>query len=191
VARGFVARPSRGARPCSTPFTTADSEKNTSWEAGIKSAWLDNALTFNLTGFYYTVTDIQLNGNDSNGSGVLFNADKAVGYGAEAEVGLRPSKNLRFDIGVMCHTEVKDPNVFAQAGSAGGVLSETVLNPVNKVGANYFAINGSQPNAPRFNLNLSAGTTAAERRLQGVRRRRLQPAGLYHVRARQDGGIHL
>jgi iron complex outermembrane receptor protein len=139
-------------------FTTANSEKNTSWEAGVKSAWLDNAVTFNLTGFYYTVTDIQLNGNDSNGSGVLFNADKAVGYGAEAELGLRPAANLRFDIGVsVLHTQVKDGNVYAQAGAANGVLSETVLNPVVRVGNNYFAqINGNPlPNAPKFNLNIS------------------------------------
>ena len=159
VARGFRGPTIQGRSAVfNSPFTTANSEKNTSWEAGLKSAWLDNSLTFNLTGFYYTVTDIQLNGNDSNGSGVLFNADKAVGYGAEAELGLRPSKNLRFDIGVsVLHTQVKDPNVYVQAGSAAGVLSETVLNPVNKVGANYFAqINGNPlPNAPKFNLNLS------------------------------------
>jgi iron complex outermembrane receptor protein len=29
--------------------------------------------------------DIQLNGNDSNGNGVLFNADKAKAYGLEAD----------------------------------------------------------------------------------------------------------
>ncbi|NKJ41507.1 TonB-dependent receptor [Novosphingobium sp. SG720] len=159
VARGFRGPTIQGRSAVfNSAFTTANSEKNTSWEAGVKSAWLDNAVTFNLTGFYYTVTDIQLNGNDSNGSGVLFNADKAVGYGAEAELGLRPATNLRFDIGVsVLHTEVKDSNVYAQAGSAGGVLSETVLNPVKQVGANYFAqINGNPlPNAPKFNLNIS------------------------------------
>jgi len=158
VARGFRGPTIQGRSAVfNSPFSTANSEKNTSWEAGLKSAWLDDSLTFNLTGFYYTVTDIQLNGNDSNGNGVLFNADKAVGYGAEAELGLRPAKNLRFDIGVsVLHTEIKDNSVYAQAGAAGGVLSETVLNPTVRVGNNYFAqINGNPlPNAPKFNLNM-------------------------------------
>lgn len=159
VARGFRGPTIQGRSAVfNSPFSTAQSEKNTSWEAGVKSAWLDNALTFNLTGFYYTVSDIQLNGNDSNGNGVLFNADKAVGYGMEAELGLRPARNLKFNIGFsLLHTEIKDKSVYAQAGAAGGVLSETVLNPTVRVGNNYFAqINGNPlPNAPDFNLNVS------------------------------------
>jgi len=159
VARGFRGPTIQGRSAVfNSPFSTAQSEKNTSWEAGVKSAWLDNALTFNLTGFYYTVSDIQLNGNDSNGNGVLFNADKAVGYGMEAELGLRPARNLKFNIGFsLLHTEIKDKSVYAQAGAAGGVLSETVLNPTVRVGNNYFAqINGNPlPNAPDFNLDVS------------------------------------
>jgi len=159
VARGFRGPTIQGRSAVfNSPFSTAQSEKNTSWEAGVKSAWLDNALTFNLTGFYYTVSDIQLNGNDSNGNGVLFNADKAVGYGMEAELGLRPARNLKFNIGFsLLHTEIKDKSVYAQAGAAGGALSETVLNPTVRVGNNYFAqINGNPlPNAPDFNLNVS------------------------------------
>lgn len=158
VARGFRGPTIQGRSAVfNAPFTTANSEKNTSWEAGIKSAWLDNTLTFNLTGFYYTVTDIQLNGNDSNGNGVLFNANKAIGYGGEAEIGLRPSRNLRFDLGVsVLHTEIRDNSVYTQVGAAGGVMSETVLNPTLRVGNAYYAqINGNPlPNAPRFNLNL-------------------------------------
>ncbi|WP_375382668.1 TonB-dependent receptor [uncultured Sphingomonas sp.] len=160
VARGFRGPTIQGRSAVfNTPFTTANSEKNTSYEAGVKTAALADRVHLNLTGFYYVVDDIQLNGNDSNGSGVLFNANKGVGYGAEAEFDARPVDNFRFNAGFSwLHTQIEDPNVYAQVGSAGGVLSETVLNPVVRVGANYFAqINGNPfPNAPNWNLNLGA-----------------------------------
>lgn len=159
VARGFRGPTIQGRSAVfNAPFTTADSETNTSYEAGLKSVWLDGAVRFNLTGFYYVVDNIQLNGNDSNGNGVLFNADKAKGYGMEAELEMRPVSNFRVNAGLsLLHTEIKDSNVYAQAGAAGGVLSETVLNPTVKVGSNYYAqINGNPlPNAPTFNLNIS------------------------------------
>lgn len=159
VARGFRGPTIQGRSAVfNAPFTTADSETNTSYEAGLKSVWLDGSVRFNLTGFYYVVDNIQLNGNDSNGNGVLFNADKAKGYGMEAELEMRPVSNFRVNAGLsLLHTEIKDSNVYAQAGAAGGVLSETVLNPTVKVGSNYYAqINGNPlPNAPTFNLNIS------------------------------------
>ena len=160
VARGFRGPTIQGRSAVfNSPFTTARSETSTSYEAGLKSAFADNSVHFNLTGFYYTVDNIQLNGNDSNGNGVLFNANSAKGYGLEAEFDARPVRNLRFNAGLsLLHTEIKDPNVFAQAGAAGGVLSQTVLNPTVRVGNNYFAqINGNPlPNAPTYNLNLGA-----------------------------------
>lgn len=160
VARGFRGPTIQGRSAVfNSPFTTANSEKNTSYEAGIKSAFWGNRAHFNVTGFYYKVKDIQLNGNDSNGNGVLFNADKAVGYGAEAEFDAHPTRNLRFNIGFsLLHTEIDDTNVYAQVGAAGGVASETVLNPTVKVGNNIYAqINGNPlPNAPHYNLNIGA-----------------------------------
>jgi iron complex outermembrane receptor protein len=159
AARGFRGPTIQGRSAVfNSPFTTAGSETNTSFEAGLKSALLDNTVHFNLTGFYYNVDNIQLNGNDSNGNGVLFNAKKARGYGLEADFDARPVPNLRFNIGFsLLNTEIQDPNVYAQAGAAGGVLSQTVLNPTVRVGNNYFAqIDGnSLPNAPTYNLNLS------------------------------------
>ena len=105
------------------------------------------------------VDNIQLNGNDSNGNGVLFNARKGKGYGIEAELEAAPTTNLHLNAGLsLLHTEIDDKTVFAQVGAANGVLSETVLNPLVRVGNNYFAqINGNPfPNAPDYNLNLSA-----------------------------------
>ncbi|MEP6784357.1 MAG: TonB-dependent receptor [Sphingomonadales bacterium] len=164
VARGFRGPTIQGRSAVfGSAYTTANSETNTSYEAGLKTAMAGNTVHFNLTGFYYNVDNIQLNGNDSNGNGVLLNAKKAVGYGLEAEFDARPTPNLRFNAGFSwLNTEIKDPNVFAQVGSAviGGVPtpSQTVLNPLTPVGNNFVAaINGnSLPNAPEFNLNIGA-----------------------------------
>ena len=160
IARGFRGPTIQGRSAVfNTPFTTAGSETNTSYEAGVKTAFLDNKVHFNLTGFYYAVHNMQLNGNDSNGNGVLFNAKKGEGYGMEAELEARPVTNFHINAGLsLLHTEIKDPNVYAQVGAAGGVLSETVLNPVKQVGSNFFAqIDGNPfPNAPTYNFNVSA-----------------------------------
>lgn len=164
VARGFRGPTIQGRSAVfGSAYTTANSETNTSYEAGLKTAMANNTVHFNLTGFYYQVDNIQLNGNDSNGNGVLLNANKAVGYGLEAEFDARPTPNLRFNAGFSwLNTEIRDPNVFAQVGSAviGGVPtpSQTVLNPLTPVGTNFVAaINGNAlPNAPEFNLNIGA-----------------------------------
>ncbi|WP_454884094.1 TonB-dependent receptor [Sphingomonas oryzagri] len=160
VARGFRGPTIQGRSAVfTTAYSTAKSETNTSYEAGFKTAFLDNRVHFNVSGFYYEVKNIQLNGNDSNGNGVLFNANKGKGYGMEAELDAKPTQNLHISAGLsLLHTEIVDKSVFAQVGAAGGVLSETVLNPVVKVGSNYFAqINGNPfPNAPDYNVNVSA-----------------------------------
>ena len=85
-------------------ITTANSETNTSYEAGVKTAFWDDRIHFNAAGFYYNVDNIQLNGNDSNGNGVLFNANKGKGYGTEAELDARPVPNLHSTPGSACCT---------------------------------------------------------------------------------------
>ncbi|MDB5708126.1 MAG: TonB-dependent receptor [Sphingomonas bacterium] len=164
VARGFRGPTIQGRSAVfGAPFTTANAETNTSYEAGVKTSFLHNRVHFNVTGFYYNVDNMQLNGNDSNGNGVLFNARRGTGYGVEAELEARPVDNFRINMGLsLLHTQIEDSTVYAQVGAAviGGVAvpSETVLNPTVKVGNNYFAqINGNTfPNAPDYNFNISA-----------------------------------
>ncbi|MBT2188064.1 TonB-dependent receptor [Sphingobium nicotianae] len=160
VARGFRGPTIQGRSAVfNADFTTATSETNTSYEVGVKTAFLDNAVHFDLSGFYYEVKNIQLNGNDSNGNGVLFNADKAKGYGLEAQLDVRPVQGLRLNAGLsLLHTEIDDKRVYAQVCALSGVVVCTVQDPTIKIGANTFAqIDGNPlPNAPRYNLNLSA-----------------------------------
>jgi iron complex outermembrane recepter protein len=160
IARGFRGPTIQGRSAVfGSPFTTAGSETNTSYEAGVKGSLWGGRAHFNLAGFYYEVRDIQLNGQDSNGNGVLFNADKAQGYGAEAEFDARVTPNLKFNLGLsLLHTEVDDPNVYAQVGAVAGVTAATILNPTVTTSGGVFArIDGNAlPDAPTYNINLGA-----------------------------------
>jgi iron complex outermembrane receptor protein len=160
VARGFRGPTIQGRSAVfNSDFTTANSETILSWEAGLKSSLLDNRLRFNLSGFTYRVKNIQLNGNDVFGNGVLFNADKADAYGLEAELEARPFENLTLSAGLsLLHSKIKDKNVYAQVCALNGVVVCTVEDPTIKVGANTFAqIDGNPlPNAPKYTANVTA-----------------------------------
>ncbi len=160
LARGFRGPTIQGRSAVfNADFTTADSETILSWETGIKSQLFDNTLRLNATVFGYRVNDIQLNGNDSNGNGVLFNADKAQAYGMEAELDWKPVPNLTLGAGLsLLHSEVRDPRVFAQVCALNGAVVCTVQNPTIRVGSNVFAqIDGEPlPNAPEYTVDLTA-----------------------------------
>ena len=160
IARGFRGPTIQGRSAVfNADFTTADSETIVSYEAGLKTSLFDNSLRLNITAFTYDVSNIQLNGNDSNGNGVLFNAAKARAYGLEADAEWRPTKRLLLTGGVsLLHSEIKDKRVFAQVCALNGVIVCTVQNPTIKVGANTFAqIDGNPlPNAPEYMLNMTA-----------------------------------
>lgn len=161
VARGFRGPTIQGRSAVfGADFTTADSETILSWEGGLKSAFFNNRVRFNLTGFAYTVDNIQLNANDENGNGVLLNADKAKAYGMEAELELHPLRNLALSAGFSAiHTEIQDKAALAQVCALNGVVVCTVDNPtVTIAGKGVFAkIDGNPlPNAPEYNLNLAA-----------------------------------
>jgi iron complex outermembrane receptor protein len=161
VATGFRGPTIQGRSAVfNSDFTTADSETILSGEAGIKTQLFDNRVRFNLSGFAYRVKDIQLNGNDSDGNGVLFNADKAQAYGMEAELEARPVPNLTLTAGLsLLHTEIKDKNVYAQVCALNGVVVCTVQDPtITVAGRGVFAqIDGNPlPNAPKYTANVTA-----------------------------------
>ncbi|WP_423325888.1 TonB-dependent receptor [Sphingomonas sp. 4RDLI-65] len=160
VAQGFRGPTIQGRSAVfNADFTTANSETILSWETGIKTRLLNNTLSLNATVFGYRVKDIQLNGNDVNGNGVLFNADKAEAYGMEAEANWKPVPNLTLGAGLsLLHSAIRDKNVYAQVCILNGVVVCTVEDPTIKVGANTFAqIDGNPlPNAPEYNVDLTA-----------------------------------
>uniref|UniRef100_B0T2I0 TonB-dependent receptor n=1 Tax=Caulobacter sp. (strain K31) TaxID=366602 RepID=B0T2I0_CAUSK len=164
AAKGFRGPTIQGRSAVfNSDFTTANSETILSWEAGFKSTLLDNTLRLNASAFTYEVKDIQLNGNDSNGNGVLFNADKAKAYGLEADAEWRPVSNLTLTAGVsLLHSEIQDKRVYAQVCALNSVVVCTVKNPtiaiVGPFGTSTFAqIDGQPlPNAPKYNFNFTA-----------------------------------
>jgi iron complex outermembrane recepter protein len=160
VARGFRGPTIQGRSAVfNSPFSTANSETITSWEVGSKGLFLDGRLRINSSLFTYVVNDIQLNGNDVNGNGVLFNADKARAYGIEIDSEFRPIPNLTLTLGASAlASKIRDKRVYAQVCILNGVVVCTVQNPTIKVGTNTFAaVDGNPlPNAPRWNLDATA-----------------------------------
>lgn len=72
-----------------------------SYEAGLKSQWLDNKLRFNIASFLAKYDDIQLNvqSDPTNVSAIdVLNAGKATIKGIEADITLAPAKGLRFSL---------------------------------------------------------------------------------------------
>ena len=164
VARGFRGPTIQGRSAVfNSDFTTANSETILSWEAGVKSNLLGNTLRLNATVFGYRVNDIQLNGNDSNGNGVLFNADKAQAYGFEGDATWRPVPNLTLGVGLsLLHSEIRDKRVFAQVCTLNGqtvctVLNPTITRPVFGTPTQFAQIDGEPlPNAPEYNVDATA-----------------------------------
>jgi iron complex outermembrane receptor protein len=160
VARGFRGPTIQGRSAVfGSAFTTADSETIMSYEAGLKTRPFSN-MRFNVTGFTYRVKDIQLNGNDANGNGVLFNADHADAYGIEAELEWRPIRNISISLGGSAlHTEIKDKNVYAQVCAIGATVTctvqdPTIVRPLFGTQTTFAQIDGNPlPNAPKWQLD--------------------------------------
>jgi iron complex outermembrane receptor protein len=160
VARGFRGPTIQGRSAVfASAFTTADSETIMSYEVGFKSEPFSN-LRLNASAFHWQVDDIQLNGNDADGNGVLFNADKATAWGVEGELEWRPIRNISFSLGGnVLKTEIKDDRVYAQVCALNGrvtctVLDPTITRPIFGAPAVLAQIDGNPlPNAPKWQIN--------------------------------------
>lgn len=72
---------------------TVDSSTLTSYELGLKSAWLDNRVLFDLVGYQIDWEDIQTS-NEVNGISGLVNGGQATSQGIEASLMVRPAGGL-------------------------------------------------------------------------------------------------
>ncbi|USI72676.1 TonB-dependent receptor [Sphingomonas morindae] len=125
-------------------------------EGGIKGETADRRFNFALDGYWYRTKDFQVTavGGASN-SARLINADHAIGYGVEAELGARPVPNLTLTAsGSWNFTQLRDPNLLV-AACGGGC---TVTDPTTVIGGTTYAyINGNAlPQAPRYIANATA-----------------------------------
>jgi outer membrane receptor protein involved in Fe transport len=72
---------------------TVDSSTLTSYELGLKSAWADNRVLFDLVGYQIDWEDIQT-ANEVNGISGLVNGGEATSRGIEASILVRPAAGL-------------------------------------------------------------------------------------------------
>ena len=157
VARGYRAPSVQGRLTFSRTISTADSEKTMSYETGIKTAFLDDRLRFNLTGYYFKTEDLQLTavGGTANVASLL-NVD-AKGHGIEAELQAAPAKGLTFSLGGAWNVaKIDDPNAYV--AGCGSATPCTILDPVRPGSPGIYSIDGNQlPQSPKFTLNWTAG----------------------------------
>lgn len=117
-------------------------ETLTSYEAGFKTQWLDRRLTFNLTGFHYDISDMQVTVLQDVGTRTQ-NAASARVNGFEVELAARPVEGLTLNVGYGFQSS-RYVN-FAKA---------SVPFPINR-GSPLDLSGQSLERAPRNTLNLS------------------------------------
>lgn len=134
--------------------TTAKSQTTLSSEVGLKTLSFDKKLRFDVDIYSFTTKDIQLTavGGTSN-SARLLNAEKAIGYGIEADLEARPIDALVITAGLgYNYTEIKDPNIGVAPCGSGQC---TMRDPIN--GAGLAVIDGNPlPQAPKVVANFTA-----------------------------------
>ena len=139
-----------GTNPATNCVTTADQEKITSFEVGVKSILADRRLRMNLTAYIYQMKGQQLTavGGQFN-TATLLNADKTDGHGFEADIEYIPSPNYWATIGLSWNpTKINDPTLTV-AACGGGC---TITNPRTSTG--LVLIDGNPlPHAPEWIFN--------------------------------------
>jgi len=133
--------------------TTAGKRTTLSGEAGIKGETADRTVRFSFDGYWWRTNDLQITavGGLSN-SAHLLNAKRAIGYGVEAELDMRPIPQLTLTAsGSYNFTEIQDPSITV--GVCGSLC--TVTDPLASPG--QAIIDGNRlPQAPRWVANWTA-----------------------------------
>jgi iron complex outermembrane receptor protein len=142
VARGFRSGAYNTYVASPGDLGVHDPETLTSYEAGIKTSWLDRKLTLNVTGFHYDIKDMQVTVLQSVGTRTQ-NAATARVNGFEVEANARPFGGLQLNAGYG-FPDSKYKN-FTNA---------SVPGPINQ-GAPLDLSGQSLERAPKHTLNLS------------------------------------
>jgi iron complex outermembrane recepter protein len=159
VATGFRA-PSFGAPTGTQAIQVAQSEKNTSYEAGIKSELFDRRVRVAFDVFYYDVSHQQLTavGGSANQT-ALINAAHTKGKGAELDFEARPLPNLSVNLsGSFNQTRIEDKSLAVGPCFNWSFISPeihcNITNPSNAAGLTL--IDGNPlPQAARWTGDLS------------------------------------
>lgn len=121
--------------PPSTRPNVIQPEKVYSYEAGIKTSWLDDKLVLNATAFYYDYKDIQTTVTGTNALGQIVSiVSNAQGWvkGAEFELTATPIENLTLS-GNLGLLDTKYTELFTGVGGARTNLKGNVFARAPKV----------------------------------------------------------
>ena len=151
VARGFRAPSIQGRLLFGDALSVADSETVISYEAGVKTGFLDNRGRLSFTVFSFDMSDQQLTavGGQANFN-QLINADKTKGQGFELDLDAYLTDRLLVTLGVSYNdTEIDDPGLSV-APCGGGC---TVTDPEGDVAGSALIDGNSLPQAPEWIAN--------------------------------------
>jgi iron complex outermembrane receptor protein len=133
--------------------TVAGKQTTISGEAGFKGSNDGKTVNFSIDGYWYRTKNLQITAvGGATNSAHLLNADKAIGYGVEAEIEARPIPQLTLTAsGSYNFTEIRDPNITV--GVCGSLC--TVTDPLASPG--QAIIDGNPlPQAPKWVGNVTA-----------------------------------
>jgi iron complex outermembrane receptor protein len=143
AARGFRGGGYNGGVTTQSTVAIVSPEYLTSGEAGLRTAWLDNRLTADVTVFYYDYKNVQLNQVVSTPTGPvsrLTNSAKAKAHGAELELAAQvlPALRLNAAIGLL-RSEYTDygaytGNEFGRAPHTNVLLGGEYRQPLSNGG---------------------------------------------------------
>jgi iron complex outermembrane receptor protein len=151
IATGFRA-PSFGSPSTGIPIQIAKTEKNISYETGVKAELFDRRARIAFDVFYYDVSHQQLTAvGGASDETLLINASNTIGKGAELDFNAHLLPTLVLNLsGSLNDTKIHDPGLtVAPCFNWGGTDHCNVLNPINAAG--NVEINGNPlPEAARW-----------------------------------------
>ncbi len=158
VTRGFKSGGFNIGSLQNEPF---DQELTWSYEAGLRSEFLDGAVRLNATGFYYDVSDLQVQ-TVVNNSIVVNNAAGAEVYGLEINAVIEPVDGFIVDFsGTYLNAEITEIDIEAAIDPtrlsfpSDGTLANVIDDPTVIPATGAFNIVGNKlPKAPEFQFNL-------------------------------------
>ncbi len=167
--QGRILFPPATATPLQDGVTIGRSETILSYEAGVKTTFLDGRGRFNINGFLYNLDNAQLT---AVGGGVnanrLINADNVRGYGFEMDAELKPFPQLLLTASLSYNnTEIQDTNLTTAACGATRLdtfpnvslctPTDPIVVPAAPFSSAIVSIDGNRlPQSPRWITNWTA-----------------------------------
>ena len=131
IARGYRAPSIQGRLLFGNAVSVANSETILSYEAGIKTSFLDDRGRLSFTVYKYTMDDQQLTavGGGTNFN-TLLNASKTDGQGFELDLDMAVTDHLRTTLGISYNdTEINDSGLGIQVCGGGCTFLDPVVAP--------------------------------------------------------------